>query len=142
MSEANVATSRRLLDETFSRGNIDLIDELCTDDFVNHDPLAGDQDRNTAKQTVASYRQAFPDLSFAVDDAFAAGDKVVTRWTAEGTFENEFFGQQPTGQRGDPVRGITIDRYEGDRIAESWSQWDAVGLLRNIGAIPESAVSV
>lgn len=140
MSEANIAASRRLIEEGFSGGDLDLVDELCTEGFVNHDILAGDQDREASKQTIAGYRQAFPDLSFSIEDVFAAGDKVVMRWTAQGTFENEFMGQQPTGERGDPVGGISIDRFEGDRIAESWSQWDTLTLLRNVGALPEAAV--
>lgn len=140
MSEANIAASRRLIEEGFSGGDLDLVDELCSEGFVNHDILAGDQDREASKQTIAGYRQAFPDLSFSIEDVFAAGDKVVMRWTAQGTFENEFMGQQPTGERGDPVGGISIDRFEGDRIAESWSQWDTLTLLRNVGALPEAAV--
>ena len=82
------------------------------------------------------YRGAFPDLHFTIDDAFAAGDKVVIRWTGEGTFENEFMGLQPTHDRGQPVHGITIDRFEGGKIIESWTQWDTLTLMRDIGAVP------
>ena len=44
-------------------------------------------------------------------------------------------------KQGDPVRGITIDRYEGGKIAESWTQWDTLTFMRNIGAIPEEAAA-
>jgi steroid delta-isomerase-like uncharacterized protein len=141
MSEENIATSRRLIEEGFTGGNLDLVDELCTEDFVGHDPVAGDEDREASKRSIAGYRQAFPDLTFTVEDAFAAGDKVVVRWSGTGTFENEFMGQQPTGERGDPVEGITIDRFEDGRIAESWVQWNVMTLMRNIGVLPEAAVS-
>jgi hypothetical protein len=55
------------------------------------------------------------------------------------SFENEFMGQQPTGQKGEPVYGIGIDRFEDGKVAESWSQWDTLRFMRNIGAMPEPA---
>ena len=139
MSQENIATARRVLEEAFSQGNLAVIDECCSESFVDHDPVMGDQDREAAKQTIASYREAFPDLTFTIEDAFAADDKVVMRWSGSGTFENEFMGQQPTHERGDPVRGISIDRLEDGKIVESWAQWDVTTFMRNIGAIPEGA---
>jgi steroid delta-isomerase-like uncharacterized protein len=139
MSEENIAASRRVLDEAFSQGNLDVIDEVCAEGYVDHDPIMGDQSADAVKETISSYRAAFPDLSFTVDDIFAAGDKVVTRWTGSGTFENEFMGQAPTGEKGDPISGVGIDRYEDGKIVESWGQWDTLGFMRNIGAIPDTA---
>jgi steroid delta-isomerase-like uncharacterized protein len=141
MAEENVATSRRFFEEAFNEGDLMVIDEVCTEDFVDHDPIMGDQDRDAVKQTISGYREAFPDLEFTVEDVIAAGDKVVTRWRAEGTFKNEFMGQQPTGERGEPIEGIGIDRFEGGKIVETWSQWDTLRFLRNIGAVPETAAA-
>lgn len=140
MSEENIAASRRIVEEGFGAGNLDVVDEICTEDFVGHDPVSGDEGREALKQSMTGYRQAFPDLTLTVEDAFAAGDKVVVRWRAVGTFENEFMGQQPTGERGDPVEGISIDRFEDGRIAETWVQWDVMTFMRNLGALPEGAV--
>jgi steroid delta-isomerase-like uncharacterized protein len=138
----NAETSRRFIEEAFNDGNLDVIDEVTADGFVNHDPLAGDQDAQAGKQQIAAYRAAFPDIHITVEDVIEAGDQVCMRWTGEGTFENEFMGLQPTGQKGDPVRGISIDRFDADgKIAESWSQWDTLTLLRNVGAIPEEAAA-
>jgi steroid delta-isomerase-like uncharacterized protein len=141
MSEENIATSKRGLEEAFNRGNLDVIDEDTTEDFVNHDPIMGDQDRESSKQQIAGYRQGFPDIHITIEDIFAAGDKVVMRWRGDGTFENEFMGLQPTHEKGDPVRGITIDRYEGGQIAESWTQWETLTFMRNVGALPDEAAA-
>jgi predicted ester cyclase len=138
-TQENIAASRRVLSEAFGEGNLDVVDEVCLGGYVDHDPLLGDQDREGVKRAIASYRAAFPDLAFTVEDAFAADDKVVLRWSAEGTFENEFMGRSPTGERGEPVAGIGIDRYEGDKIAESWGQWDTLRFMRNIGAMADPA---
>jgi len=141
MFEENIAVSRRLIEEAFNDGNLDVIDECTTENFVDHDALVGDSDREGAKQSIAGYRQAFPDIHITIEDAFAAGDKVVYRWTGEGTFENELMGLQATHQKGDPVKGITIDRFEGDKVAESWTQWDTLTFMRDIGAIPQEAAA-
>ena len=139
MSQENIAASRRLIEEAFNRGSVEVIDEICADNFVDHDALMGDQDVAAAKQTIAGYREAFPDIHITIDDIFAADDKVIYRWTGEGTFENEMMGLEPTHEKGDPVRGVTIDRFEGDKVAESWTHFDTLTLMRNVGAIPEQA---
>ena len=142
MADANIEASRRFIEQGFGQGRLELLDELCADEFVSHDPMAGDQDVDAVKQTISGYREAFPDLTFTVEDIFAADDKVVMRWSGVGTFEHEFMGLQPTGESGDPVKGISIDRYDDDgKLAETWGQWDTLTLMRDIGAIPEATAA-
>lgn len=136
--EANQEASRRAIEEGFGEGRLEVLDEICREDFVGHDPIAGDQDLAAVKETIQGYRDAFPDLTFTIEDIIATGDKVVIRWRGEGTFENEFLGQQPTGERGEPTRGISIDRFDDDgKLAETWNQWDTLSLMRSIGMIRE-----
>lgn len=141
MSEENIAASRRLIEEAFNQGNLSAIDEVVADDFVGHDALTGDQDKEASKQSIAAYREAFPDIHIAIDDIFDADDKVVLRWSGQGTFEGEMMGLQPTHQTGDPVRGITIDRYEGGKLIESWTYWDTLTFMRNLGAVRTEAAA-
>jgi steroid delta-isomerase-like uncharacterized protein len=141
MSEENIAASRRLIEEAFNKGNVSAIDEVVSGDFVGHDALTGDQDSEASKQSIAAYRDAFPDIHIAIDDIFDADDKVVLRWSGQGTFENEMMGLQPTHQTGDPVRGITIDRYEGGKLVESWTYWDTLTFMRNLGAVSAAAAA-
>jgi steroid delta-isomerase-like uncharacterized protein len=139
MSQDNIATARRVIEEAFNQGNLDVIDEVCADSYVDHDPLLGDQDRDAAKQSIATYREAFPDLHFEIDDIFAADDKVVIRWTGTGTFENELMGLQPNHDKGNPIHGIGVDRFEDGKIVEAWTQWDTLTFMRDVGAIPAEA---
>ncbi len=67
MSAENVAASRRFMEEAFNKGNLGVVDEICAEDFVNHDPLTGDQDKDAGKESIASYRQAFPDLHAEIE---------------------------------------------------------------------------
>jgi steroid delta-isomerase-like uncharacterized protein len=138
MAEANIEASRRFIEEAFNRGNLDVVDEVCADGFVDHDPIMGDQDKEAVKRTIAGYREAFPDLQLTIEDIMACGDKVVLRWRGTATFQNEFMGLPPTGEKGNPVTGIGIDRFDDNgKIAEAWGQWDTLTFMRDIGAIPE-----
>jgi steroid delta-isomerase-like uncharacterized protein len=141
MSAENVAASRRFIEEAFNQGKFDVIDEICADGFVNHDPLMGDEDKEAGKESISGYRQAFPDLHAEIEEIMDAGDTVVYRWSANGTFENAIMGLQPTHEKGDPVKGITIDRFEGGKLVESWSQWDTLTFMRDIGAVPAEAAA-
>lgn len=137
MSEDNKAVSRRSL-EIFAEGNLDALGEVVASDMVDHDPYNphANEGLEGAKKTIAMYREAFPDVSFEIEDQVAEGDKVVTRWAGTGTHEGTLMGVEPTGKRS-TTTGITIDRIEGGKIVESWSSWDTLGMMQNIGAIPE-----
>jgi predicted ester cyclase len=61
---------------------------------------------------------------------------VVTRWRAQGTHEGELMGISPTGNRVE-IMGMSIDRIEGGKVVETWDQYDALGMLQQLGAIPQ-----
>ncbi|MBS1108599.1 MAG: hypothetical protein H6Q88_591 [Anaeromyxobacteraceae bacterium] len=128
-------TSRRLMEEAFGKGNLDVFDELCSEEFREHDPLTGDTDRAGAKQNCSMYRTAFPDLTPTILSAYTDGEMCVNRWRMTGTHQGELMGLEPMGARC-TVEGITIDRYRGGKIVETWTQWDALGLMRQLGVAP------
>ena len=132
--------SRRLLEETFNNGDFSLVDRLVAPDAVNHDPAEPAQMRGlrgpeVVRRTVQIYRAAFPDVRMTVDDVIAAADKVVLRWHSEGTHRGELEGLAPTHARGS-VTGISIDKWKDGKIVETWTEWDNLGLGRQLGAAP------
>jgi steroid delta-isomerase-like uncharacterized protein len=135
---SNSDMSRRLIEEGFTQGNLAVVDELAAENFVNHDPADGGDysGREAAKQQIEMYRTAFPDLVVTVDDLFESGDHVALRWTARGTHRGELMGLAPTGAQ-TTITGISIDRYADGKLVESWSNWDTLGMLRQLGAAPE-----
>ena len=86
------------------------------------------------RQTVQGYRASFPDLRLTVDEQIAEGDRVCTRWTARGTHEGDFFGVAPTHKQA-TVTGVTIERIHDGKIAESRTNWDALGLMQQLGLV-------
>ena len=132
--------SRQLLAQSFNDGKVQLADQLIAPDAVNHDPaepaeLQGLRGPDVLKRTVTMYRTAFPDVRITVDDVIAAGDKVVLRWHSEGTHRGELAGLAPTGAHGS-VTGISIDHWKDGKVVETWTQWDNLGLARQLGAAP------
>jgi steroid delta-isomerase-like uncharacterized protein len=132
--------SRRLLEESFNEGRLELAEQLISPEAVNHDPaeparMRGLRGPELFKQTVTMYRAAFPDVRITVDDVIAADDKVALRWHSEGTHQQELEGLAPTGARGS-ITGISIDLWKDGKIVESWSEWDNLGLARQLGAAP------
>jgi steroid delta-isomerase-like uncharacterized protein len=137
VSEENKTLVRRFVDEVQSGGNIDLIDELCSPEFVNHSAPPGmPADCEGVKLVTAMFRQAFPDSYFTVEDMIAEGDKVATRKTFHGTHEGEFLGIPPTGR---PVSIGLIDvvRVADGRVVEHWSIGDSLGMMEQLGVIPQ-----
>jgi steroid delta-isomerase-like uncharacterized protein len=86
-------------------------------------------------QGFAAMGEAFPDLRMAEADSVKEGDKVAFRWLLSGTHEGEFMGVAATGRRVEAM-GMDIVRVASGEIVEHWGEFDAVGLLRQIGAIP------
>jgi steroid delta-isomerase-like uncharacterized protein len=137
MSEENKALARRWAD-IFAQGNLDLVEEIYASDFVGHDPTMPEDLRGVegAREFYSMYLGAFPDAEVTIEDQLAEGDKVVTRWTGRGTHQGELMGVPPSGNRVE-VPGITISRIEGGKIVEEWENYDALGMMQAIGAVPE-----
>ena len=84
------------------------------------------------------YHGVFPDAQITVEDQIAEGDRVVTRWTERGTHQGEFMSVPPSENRIE-IAGITINRFSGGKIAETWTNYDALGMMQQIGAMPSPA---
>jgi steroid delta-isomerase-like uncharacterized protein len=136
----NANGSRRLIEEVFGAGRFELVDELVAENAIGHDPALPEPASGPEglKQAARGYRDAFPDLTMKVEEIVAENERVALRWTARGTHRGELFGIAPTGKEA-TVTGITIDRWAGGKVAESWTNWDTLGLLQQLGVVPAAA---
>ena len=141
-AEENKAVSRRVAQEIFNGGNLDLADELYAPDYVLHDPSLPEDLHGPEgiKQYAAMSLGASPDARVTVEDQVAEGDKVVSRWTATGTHTGDLMGMSPTGRRIE-ISGITINRFSGGKIAEDWYQSEDLGMMQQLGVIPSEETS-
>ncbi len=137
MSEANKALLRRVVEEGLNKHNLALLDELYAD-CVWYRPETGELKGEALKQFMSSLLAAFPDIRFTIEDQVAQGDKLVTRWSCTGTHQGEFMGLAPTGKQFTTSGTDTYRIVEG-KIVEYRGQWDALGFLQQLGAVPALA---
>ena len=140
MTEDRKGASRAVIEEIFNKGRLELADELIAPNMIDHDPALPEPvtGPDGMKQLVAGYRTAFPDVRITIDDQIEESDKVVTRWTARGTHKGDLWGMSATGNEV-TVTGMSIDRFEGGQIAESWTNWDTLGMMQQLGVVPTMA---
>jgi predicted ester cyclase len=131
-TEQNKAIARRI-EELWNDRNVEVIDELFTEDYHDHHWTMG---RRAVKESVIALFAAGtpPDLHVTIEDQIAVGDKVVTRMTFSLTHSVKFFGAAPTGKH-ISWTGIDIHRLEGGKIVERWGVYDDLGLRRQLGTI-------
>ena len=136
MSESNKTILRRFFEELFNTGDLSVADEIVGVNYVNHDAVPGETPgREGLKAFVTHIRTAFPDIHFTIEDQIAEGDNVVTRWTVTGTQQGEFASVPATG-KSVRVKAINIHRVTGGQIHEAWLNWDALGMMQQLGVVP------
>jgi steroid delta-isomerase-like uncharacterized protein len=131
-----VADFERRWVEALNQGDVAVADETFTPDCVIHITGSPEPDMSVEgfKQMVTGLLGAFPDLHFTIEDQIASGDKVATRWIAEGTHTAALGEVQPTGRR-IHVDGLILDRVENGRVVERWEQWDQTAMMRQLGLL-------
>lgn len=124
-----------LIEAAWNCGDVSAIDRAVTEGHIEHEPDGNDEvGRGHFSETVHTYRAAFPDMRICVDDQIADGDRVVIRWTASGTHRGDLNGIPATGRTA-KVSGVYIHKLADRRITESWTMFDQLGLLVQLGVL-------
>lgn len=140
MSEGNKFVIRRSFEELWNKGNLSLADELFTPNYEHHDASSPDFGRGpeSEKKRATLYRTAFPDLQLTIEDIIAEGQTVMARWSCRGTHKGDLSGIAPTGKQVN-ISGVSIARFTNGKMVEGWVNWDALGLMQQLGVVPELA---
>jgi predicted ester cyclase len=132
----NKAIVEEFIDRLYTEGDVSVLDELASPDYVDHQPPFGGTGTVEGWRAMAiMIRDAFPDWHSDLDALYAEGDIVVERFTASGTHKGELFGIPPS----DTVctlAGINVFRVRDGRIVERWGRLDELGMLRQLGVVP------
>jgi predicted ester cyclase len=137
-AQDNKALAHRFFEEFWDQKNLAVADELLAANHVDHTPgsppglppgPAG------FKQFGSVYFTAFPDLYITIDGQVAEGEMVVTRWTSHGTNTGGLFGM-PATNKSATITGITISRIVDGKAVETWTNFDNLGMLQQLGVIP------
>lgn len=143
-AESNKDLCRSFIQKIFNEGELSLLGDFMSPHVVNHElaDAFGEEARppqghnlQWMADLIFLYRHAFPDLRFDIEDQIAEGDRVVTCLRMRGTQQNTLMTIAPGGRKVD-IAGIRVDRIAGGRIVESWAHLDALGMLRQLDALP------
>ena len=135
-TEQNKMLARRLFEEVWNSKNLAVLDEMVAPNFVFHNSVQTLYGPEGFKQFATTYHNAFPEAYFTIEDVIAEGDTVALRWTAHGAHKGELLGIPPTGKEV-TVSGTTITLLSNGKSVESWGEFDALGMLQQIGVIPK-----
>jgi predicted ester cyclase len=130
---------RRVMDEGFSQGRLEVIDELFAPDAIEHQfrgpgqPQSGPEG---VKAVISGLRASFPDLQYAIEDLISDDDKVWVRMIGRGTNLGPYMGHPPTG-RSIAIDVIDIVRIKDGRIVEHWGVPDRLGAMMRMGILSQ-----
>ena len=143
MSDQNKTAVRRLFDELWNKGTLQVADEIIAPTYQHHDASTPDLGKGPEgeKKRVNLYRTAFHDFRLNIEDLYAEGETVVARWSCRGVHNGDLNGIAPTNKQF-AITGVTICRFDHSKIVEGFVNWDALGLMRQIGVVPEPVKSM
>jgi steroid delta-isomerase-like uncharacterized protein len=121
--------------ELIENDDLDALDEVLAEDVVLRQP--GEEEIRGIdgyKESIQTYKKAFPDITVNVKDMFVDGDVVITHFTLSGTHEGEFEGIEATGNTVENY-GVTINRFENGKAVEDINYWDNLDFLQQLGVM-------
>ena len=116
------------------KGEYDEIETHLADDYVGHDPMVpeGIGTVDEMREHFGTMYDAMDDVSYEVLDIVAEGDHVFHRGRLSGIQTGEMMGVPATNERL-VLEDIIEWRFEGGKLAESWAQYDTVGMMQQLG---------
>ncbi len=137
MSEESKVLAKRIIQEIWNEGKMDLADEIIGQDYA--DSVVGDGSPvgpEGFKQAVNGIRSDFPDFDITIDDMISEEDKVAVRWTFRGTHKGELMGIAPTNKQVE-FDGVYMYRFTDGKLVERSGKRDMFSLMKRLGVIPK-----
>lgn len=137
MPADNKAIVRRLYEEAWNKRKLEVINEIISPSHGLHVPtIPGSSVGPEAyKREVLRFLKGYSDLHWTIEDLVAEKDKVVACWTISGTHKGEYMGIPATNKKVS-VDGMTIHHITNGKIMDSYSNWDALGMMQQLGVVP------
>ena len=141
-AERNKELVRRVIEQAMNRGNLSVAEELIATDYVYREATAGEKrGREGFRHLIIAYRTGFPNVRVKVDQQVAEGEWVATRWTATRAHPGNFLDPPPTNKRV-AVQGIVISRIVDGKVVEEFECYDALGMMRQLGAVKAWGIAI
>ena len=136
----NASLMRRWFEEVWNQGREETVDSMCAPDVIGYGQAEHGSDIHGPehfKQFMRGFRAAFSEIHVQIHDSIEQGDKAVVRWTTTMKHSGPFLGIAATGKQVS-VNGISIQQFKNGKIVAGWDNWDQLGLLVQLGAVPRA----
>jgi predicted ester cyclase len=134
MSSVSKKTVVQDMIEMLAKGDSANVDRYFATNWVNHDPsLPPLKGLDGARELIGMWKAAFSDMKVSVEDSVTEGDRVAVRFVVSGRHSGPFMGIAPTGKQ-IKVSGTGIFRVVDGKSTDNWVNFDALGLLQQLGA--------
>ena len=141
-TKRNKQTARRYYDEVWAKADPTLIDELLTEDYLDHNPFPGlGADRAGAAAMLTAVMADTSDVVMEVGHVIAEGDFVAAHWRMDWVQHGPFMGMVPADGRSLSLEGHDFMRFADGRIAEIWHVEDVMSVMGQLGALGEPPAS-
>ncbi len=139
LQERNKELVHRMNEEVWNKGNLEILDELFSPDFVQHFLPVGSETKglDQLRVSIGSHRKAFPDWAEQIKRIVTEGDLVAIHFTSTGTNDGSFLGNPPTGKQ-IYINEMSIYRIVDGRIVEQWLIPDLLSLSQQLGLFIQS----
>lgn len=136
-TDQNKITARRVVEDSFNKRDLRVLDEIYAKDAITHDPQQPNAGTGpeAVRKSMSTWLVAFPDVKLTIEHEIAEGDLLVQRLRRTGTNTGSLAGMPATGKK-TSVNGVMTTKFKDGKIVESWPLFDQLGLLRRLGAIP------
>jgi len=134
----NADLIRRWFEEVWNQGRSETIHEMCAKDGIGYGQAQHGADIHGPEHFEKfwrGFRGAFSGIKVEIHDTIEEGDRVIARWTMAMTHTGDFLGIKPTNKR-ITVNGMSIQQFKNGQIVAGWDNWDQLGLMVQIGAVP------
>ena len=129
------ANASRIIEEAVNKGNMAVLDEILSPNYVYHNPRGDIKGPVGLKQFFTMLRTSCPDLDASIEDMIAEGNMVAYRFTLRGTFIGEMMGMAPTGNQFAYPEAHFV-RFEDGKEVEEWPYADSLSLYKQLGVTP------
>ena len=134
--EENKTTVKRIL-ERLSAGDIAGFTDALAPDYMRHSQampseLQEIRGREAMHRWLVSNQEAFPDYREELESVIGEADMVAWRSRGTGTHQGAFGPFPATGKCIDVVI-IGMHRFEAGMIVETWTSWDNLAVLMQLG---------
>ena len=136
--EKNKETIRRLYEDLLNHGKLELLDQVIDEDYIG---IYGQRGPDAFAETIRGLLQGFPDIQWTIEDLVAERDRVAVRWTWQATHQNAFRGF-PATQKQVTDKAVAIYQFKNNKIIHAWIETDRLGVLQQIGAVPQDLGSL